>query len=80
MTHPEILQTERFGSRPFCAEPEDLCKECGELLTDTDCEPCKDWIGNLFCCERCFKKYYGYKEVEFDGRGNIRVQTADGKH
>lgn len=79
MTHPDILRTEKLGSRPFYAETVNVCSECGDGLY-TDSEPCRDWIGNLFCCERCFKKHYGYKEVQLDGKGNVRIQTADGKH
>lgn len=65
MTHPDILQMERFGELPLY-EPEPVkigtCEHCGEDITD-EYIYITDRDGNKFCCDDCFMEFYGYKEV-----------------
>ncbi len=47
---PEILRTERFGSRELLKTKKRICRFCGaEILENFFC----DISGNLFCCHRC---------------------------
>ena len=51
ITDPEILRTEKFGSRERPENGEKLCCICGRALLAE--EFVCDVIGNLFCGERC---------------------------
>ena len=63
MTHPEIVKTERFGSRyantwnssPIIGN----CVVCGHLIT-TEHEYYEDF-DNIYCSRECADKYHGLK-------------------
>lgn len=55
LTDPDILCTERFGSR--CSVANYLCICCNKELTED--EVCIDRFGRSFCGEDCSNKYYG---------------------
>lgn len=61
MTHTEILRVEKFGSRERSDTSIDVCPHCKRVV-DKECdEACRDFAGQLFCSEDCFKDYYGFR-------------------
>ncbi len=49
--HPEILRTEKFGSRDKKKTVRAICRACGKTVFDE--EPVWDITGNLFCSSKC---------------------------
>lgn len=55
MTHPDILDAERFGSRPYNEEL-CYCKQCENLLP-------MEFTEEEFCSELCRQKYEEIMEM-----------------
>lgn len=61
MTHPDILQMEKFGEMcPKEAKAE--CAYCGQAITD-EYGSGKIRCGLRFCDRECFDNYFGYMEI-----------------
>ena len=54
--HPEILRTEKFGSREKQRVSNLICQACGKTISDW--EPVCDITGNLFCGSKCKNKSF----------------------
>ena len=63
MTHTEILRAEKFGSRERSDTSIDICPSCKNVVDKEYDEACRDFAGQLFCSEDCFKDYYGFRRV-----------------
>ena len=67
MEHPQITDTERFGSL-WNTQPPDFVGECAfkncKLKKVFDnYEYCTDSFGNIFCCKEHAEAFYGIKEI-----------------
>lgn len=56
LTHPTILDAERFGSCYQTAEY--FCYHCGRGICEDADDKVLDNFGRSFCCEICKKTYY----------------------
>ena len=61
MTHPEILEAERFGSRDY-DEKIHICCGCECRLSNAYDDIYFDIHNNSFC-EDCYRKYYDIQEM-----------------
>lgn len=64
MTHPDILQMERWGERKPCGHAPVCighCSHCGEEITDAYIY-ISDKYANQFCSDDCFQEFHGYRE------------------
>ncbi len=67
MEHPQITETERFGSL-WDKAPPNIVGECAfkkcryKKIFDNDIY-FKDCFGNIFCCEDHAKEFYEIKEI-----------------
>ncbi len=64
LTHPEILKTEKFGSREDLENCILYCEECGDIKNKLYDSYYIDKHGNVFCCESCVMDYYGIRLME----------------
>lgn len=70
-----ILEAERFGSlwqqdndcETDLYEEVGICESCSETIT-TEYSFYADGDDNLFCCKKCFDKYYGITEINENDR------------
>lgn len=53
MTHPEILRTERFGSRDYERRRVGRCGNCGAAVMSDDVEMCEGEDNEFFCSYAC---------------------------
>lgn len=60
---PELLKTERFGSREDWKEEENFCFFCGARILLED-GPVWDIAGNLFCGNACRQKNFDRRKKE----------------
>ena len=62
ITDYEAQKVEKFGSRDFKDSRIDICTYCKNIVRKEYDDYCRDYAGQIFCCEDCFKKYYGFRE------------------
>lgn len=73
MTHPEILKTERLGSRQIVAENGGCCRFCGKSVRLCRDEHCFGFDGELFCSESCLHMTIaGRRRRKLTQKGNSR--------
>ncbi len=60
---PEILKTERFGSREDWKEGQSFCFFCGERILFEEGQVL-DIAGNLFCGNECRQKNFDRRKKE----------------
>lgn len=63
MQHYDITRAEKFGSRERSDTSIDACPHCKRVVDKAYDEACRDFAGQLFCSEDCFKDYYGFRRV-----------------
>ncbi len=65
LTHPDILRAEKFGSYER-SEEVCVCVKCEGRIDAADDEPCEDGDKRVFCSEKCFLEFYGYRRLRLD--------------